>query len=167
MLYHDFKSRYQILGGSEKSKAKDNKEAAYALMENINFDKQRYRLGHTKVFFRAGALARMEEERDNIVLTLVRWMQGCCRGLLRRRVYNKRKDQRELINVVQRNFRKFFELRNWGWFVIIQKTRPLIGQTNVEEEIRLLEEKVKETYGYYKDQLDTKVRHLFMHHCTT
>merc|ERR1711887_325921 len=47
-------------------------------------------------------------------------------------------------------------LRNWGWFVIIQKTRPLIGMPNPEEELRLLEEKANATYGVYKEQLDTK-----------
>ena len=30
-------------------------------------------------------------------------------------------------------------LRNWAWFGIIQKTRPLIGMINIEEEIKLLE----------------------------
>ena len=30
-------------------------------------------------------------------------------------------------------------LRNWPWFGIIQKTRPLIGMINIEEEIKLLE----------------------------
>ena len=36
---------------------------------------------------------------------------------------------------------KYMVLRNWGWFVIIQKTKPLIGQVNLEEELKLLEEK--------------------------
>merc|ERR1712066_537767 len=60
--------------------------------------------------------------------------------------------------VIQRNFRKFQTLRSWGWFIIIQKTRPLIGQINLEEELRLLEEKAKDSYGVYKEQLDTKAR---------
>merc|ERR1719357_1489396 len=47
-------------------------------------------------------------------------------------------------------------LRDWGWFVIIQKTRPLIGMPNPEEELRLLEEKANATYGVYKEKLDTK-----------
>merc|ERR1711879_859978 len=42
--------------------------------------------------------------------------------------------------------------------IIIQKTRPLIGQVNIEEELRLLEEKANEAYGAYKEQLDTKAR---------
>merc|ERR1719412_3281333 len=45
-------------------------------------------------------------------------------------------------------------MRDWGWFVIIQKTRPLIGLPNPEEELRLLEEKANETYGEYKAALD-------------
>ena len=42
------------------------------------------------------------------------------------------------------------------WFVIIQKTRPLIGLPNPEEELRILEEKANATYGVYKEKLDTK-----------
>merc|ERR1712168_1535850 len=49
-------------------------------------------------------------------------------------------------------------LRNWGWFIIIQKTKPLIGQVNLEEELRMLEEKATDAYGAYKAQLDTKAK---------
>merc|ERR1712096_88963 len=108
-------------------------------MDKIEFGRDKYRLGHTKVFFRAGALAALEEARDDIVLKLVRWVQGECFGLIRRRVYQKKHDQRELMKVVQRNFRKYMQLRNWGWFVIIQKTKPMIGAVNLEEELRILE----------------------------
>ena len=45
-------------------------------------------------------------------------------------------------------------LRDWGWFVIIQKTRGLIGLPNPEEELRQLEEKANSTYGEYKKALD-------------
>merc|ERR1712121_490088 len=41
---------------------------------------------------------------------------------------------------------------------IIQKTRPLIGMPNPEEELRLLEEKANATYGVYKEKVDTKAR---------
>merc|ERR1712002_1210295 len=158
MLYPDYKSRYQILGAAEIANASDNKSGVYALMDKIEFSRERYRLGHTKVFFRAGALAGLEEARDNIVLKLVRWLQGECFGHIRRKVYQVKEDQRELMKVVQRNFRKFMSLRNWGWFIIIQKTRPLIGQVNLEEELKILEEKANAAYGAYKDALDTKAK---------
>merc|ERR1712241_1385635 len=132
--------------------------AVFALMDKIGFPREKFQLGHTKVFFRAGALAFLEELRDGIVLKLVRWLQGQCFGHIKRKVYSIKYDQRELMKVVQRNFRKFVSLRSWGWFIIIQKTKPLIGQINLEEELRLLEEKAKDAYGAYKEQLDTKAR---------
>merc|ERR1712127_381732 len=158
MLYPDFKSRYAILGAAEIASSSDNKTSAYALMDKIEFPRERYRLGHTLVFFRAGALAFLEEKRDDIVLKLVRYMQGEVLKRIRNAVYFKRRDQRELIKVAQRNFRKYVSMREWGWFVIIQKTRPMVGQPNPEEELRLLEGKANEKYGAYESQLKTKER---------
>ena len=158
MMYPDFKMRYAILGATEMASSSDNKVASYALMDKIAFDRQRYRLGHTLVFFRAGALAGLEEARDDIVIKLVRFLQGEVLKRLRRVVYERRRDQRELIKVAQRNFRKYLAMRDWGWFVIIQKTRPLIGNPNPEEELRLLEEKANAIYGQYDEQLQTKAR---------
>merc|ERR1712203_241507 len=67
-------------------------------------------------------------------------------------------NQRELIKVCQRQFRKYMSMRDWGWFVIIQKTRPMIGMPNPEEELRQLEEMANAKYGAYDTQLQTKAR---------
>merc|ERR1711988_459636 len=154
MLYPDYKMRYAILGAAEINSSSDNKTAVYALMDKIEFDRERYRLGHTLVFFRAGALAKLEEARDEIVMKLVRYLQGQAYQIIRFKTYAKRRDQRELLVVCQRQFRKFLQMRDWGWFVIIQKSRPLIGMPYPEEELRLLEEKANATYGKYKEALD-------------
>merc|ERR1712025_1414828 len=154
MLYPDYKMRYACLGQAEIASSSDNKTATYALMDKIGFDRERYRLGHTLVFFRAGALAKLEEARDDLVLKGVRFIQGEALKRIRGRVYAAKRDQRELIKVAQRNFRKYLQMRDWGWFVIIQKTRGLIGLPNPEEELRQLEEKANNTYGEYKAALD-------------
>merc|ERR1719208_130104 len=154
MLYPDFKLRYSCLGQDAIKSSSDNKTAVWALMDGIPFDRERYRLGHTLVFFRAGSLGALEEERDKLVIKWVRFIQGEALKRIRGAVYQKKFDQRELIKVAQRNFRKYLAMRDWGWFVIIQKTRGLIGLPNPEEELRLLEEKANETYGEYKAALD-------------
>merc|ERR1711884_437865 len=154
MLYPDFKLRYSCLGSEELRSSQHNKTAVYALMDKISFSRERYRLGHTLVFFRAGALAKLEEARDDLVIKWVRMIQGEVLKRIRGKVYAAKRDQRELIKVAQRNFRKYLQMRDWGWFVIIQKTRGLIGLPNPEEELRLLEEKANETYGEYKAALD-------------
>jgi len=156
MMYPDYKMRYACLGQAEIASSSDNKTATYALMDKIEFPRERYRLGHTLVFFRAGALAKLEEERDELVLKWLRMIQGEVFKRIRGAVWEKKRDQRELLVVCQRNFRKYMALRDWGWFVIIQKTRPLIGLPNPEEELRILEEKANATYGVYKEKLDLK-----------
>merc|ERR1712168_685329 len=155
MLYPDYKMRYACLGQAEIASSTDNKAAVYALMDKINFDRERYRLGHTLVFFRAGSLGALEEKRDELVIKWIRMIQGEVYKRIRGKEFAKRRDQRELIKVCQRNFRKFLAMRDWGWFIIIQKTRGLIGLPNPEEELRLLEEKANATYGEYKAALDT------------
>merc|ERR550519_1584774 len=153
MLYPDYKARYAILGEAEIASSSDNKTAVYALMDKIGFNRERYRLGHTLVFFRAGALAGLEENRDEIVNLLIRKIQGQALKLIRNKVYFKKRDQRELLIVAQRNFRKYLQMRSWGWFQLIQRTRPLIGAPNPEEELRLLEEAASKTYGAYADAI--------------
>merc|ERR1719312_2398764 len=158
MLYPDYKMRYACLGQAEITSSSDNKVATYALMDKINFPRERYRLGHTLVFFRAGALAKLEEDRDELVLKWLRMIQGEIYKRIRGRVWAAKRDQRELLVVCQRNFRKYMALRDWGWFVIIQKTRPLVGRPDPTEELRILEEKANATYGVYKEKIDLKAQ---------
>merc|ERR1712076_232059 len=157
-LYCDYKMRYMILGASHLANAANDKEGVKSLMTAINFEPEKFRCGHTMVFFRAGALAALEEARDGIVLKLIRWMQGEVYGRVKRASFQKKSDQRELMKVIQRNFRKYATLRNWGWFVIIQKTKPLIGRINLEDELRMLEEAAVAKFGAYEEQLKTKER---------
>merc|ERR1712110_766740 len=64
ILYPEFKSRYNILAAAAVAKAKKDKDAAGAVMAVIKLDPEKFRLGHTKVFFRAGILGFMEEVRE-------------------------------------------------------------------------------------------------------
>merc|ERR1712020_754547 len=104
MLYKDYKARYMVLGAEILATAANDKEGVFKLMEKIQFPKEKYRCGHTMVFFRAGALAALEEARDGIVLKLIRWMQGEVFGRTKRVLYQRKADQRELMKVIQRNF---------------------------------------------------------------
>merc|ERR1712012_1084946 len=102
----------------------------------------------------------MGEERDKLVIKWVRFIQGEALKRIRGAVYKKKFDQRELIKVAQRNFRKFLSMRDWGWFVIIQKTRGLIGLPNPQEELEQLEAKANATWGKYAEQLKAKLAQL-------
>merc|ERR1711962_1035131 len=81
ILYPDFKQRYAILAAGKVDSKTELKEASKIILSNTEgFDAEKYRIGKTKVFFRAGALALLEEKRDDIVTLLIRKLQGQLRG---------------------------------------------------------------------------------------
>ena len=138
MPYPEFIFRYGILQNGKPNSSDEKVQAAAICTEMLN--KEKYRIGMCKIFFRAGVLGYLEEVRDEKVTRMIRYMQGYCYGILRRRDFLKRKQQRDLLVVIQKLFRRYLTLRHWGWFSIIQKTKPLIGMLNIEEEINILEE---------------------------
>ena len=80
-----------------------------------------YRLGQSKIFFRAGVLARLEEERDLKLTDLIISFQAQCRAFLARRLYQKRMQQSNAIRVLQRNGLAWLKLRNWQWWRLFTK----------------------------------------------
>ncbi|XP_030030426.1 myosin heavy chain, muscle isoform X47 [Manduca sexta] len=143
MVYPDFKLRYMILAPVAMSKEKDPKEACRKCLEEVGLDPESYRIGHTKVFFRAGVLGQMEELRDDRLAKIVSWLQAYIRGYLSRKEYKKLQEQRLALQVVQRNLRKYLQLRTWPWWKLWQKVKPLLNVTRIEDEMAKLEEKAQ------------------------
>ncbi|XP_031624288.1 myosin heavy chain, muscle isoform X20 [Contarinia nasturtii] len=143
MVYPDFKLRYMIIAPAIMTAEKDQKKAAQKCFDSVGLDPDMYRIGHTKVFFRAGVLGQMEEFRDERLGKIMSWMQAWVRGYLSRKEYKKIQDQRLALQVVQRNLRKYMQLRTWPWWKLWQKVKPLLNVSRVEDEIAKLEEKAR------------------------
>ncbi|XP_023032262.1 myosin heavy chain, muscle isoform X35 [Drosophila tropicalis] len=143
MVYPDFKMRYQILNPRGIKDLDDPKKASKVLIESTELNDDLYRLGHTKVFFRAGVLGQMEEFRDERLGKIMSWMQAWARGYLSRKGFKKLQEQRVALKVVQRNLRKYLQLRTWPWYKLWQKVKPLLNVSRIEDEIARLEEKAK------------------------
>ncbi|XP_016935860.1 myosin heavy chain, muscle isoform X21 [Drosophila suzukii] len=143
MVYPDFKMRYMILAPAIMAAEKVAKNAAAKCLEAVGLDPDMYRIGHTKVFFRAGVLGQMEEFRDERLGKIMSWMQAWARGYLSRKGFKKLQEQRVALKVVQRNLRKYLQLRTWPWYKLWQKVKPLLNVSRIEDEIARLEEKAK------------------------
>ncbi|XP_017056455.1 myosin heavy chain, muscle isoform X18 [Drosophila ficusphila] len=143
MVYPDFKMRYQILNPRGIKDLDCPKKASKVLIESTELNDDLYRLGHTKVFFRAGVLGQMEEFRDERLGKIMSWMQAWARGYLSRKGFKKLQEQRVALKVVQRNLRKYLQLRTWPWYKLWQKVKPLLNVSRIEDEIARLEEKAK------------------------
>uniref|UniRef100_A0A8C2K3X5 Myosin, heavy chain 14, non-muscle n=1 Tax=Cyprinus carpio TaxID=7962 RepID=A0A8C2K3X5_CYPCA len=122
----------------------------------LELDKNLFRVGQSKVFFRAGVLAHLEEERDlKITDTIIRF-QSVARGYLARRAFHKKQQQLSALRVMQRNCAAYLKLRNWQWWRLFTKVKPLLQVTRQDEEIQAREAQLQKA----KDNL-TKLEHDF------
>ena len=116
--YPEFKARYNILGASAVAKAKNDKAAAGAVMDIVKLDKEKFRLGHTKVFFRAGIGGWMEEQRENKIGNVLAWLQAGARGKSSRMQFKKLQDQKLALYACQRAIRNLMIAKTWLWMQI-------------------------------------------------
>ncbi|XP_066910591.1 myosin-10-like [Clytia hemisphaerica] len=144
ILFQEFRQRYEILcPGIVPRGFMDGRKAAQQMIENLEMDPNLYRIGQSKIFFRAGVLAHLEEERDIKLTEIIVQFQAYCRGNIARRNYKKRIQQLSAIRVIQRNGRAWLKLRNWQWWRLFTKVKPLLNVTRQEDEMRLKEEDYK------------------------
>lgn len=58
--------------------APTDKEAAAACFQTIGLEEDKYRLGHSKLFFRTGVVAYMEELREEKIQQMMKSIQVRC-----------------------------------------------------------------------------------------
>lgn len=54
-------------------------------IQALELDPNLYRIGQSKIFFRTGVLAHLEEERDLKITDIIIYFQAVCRGYLARK----------------------------------------------------------------------------------
>merc|ERR1712042_401510 len=136
MGFNDFKQRYQILAASAIPPGFiDGKVACEKLIEALQLDENEFRIGLTKVFFRAGIVGELEEMRDERLSKIIAQFQAYCKAHLERVEYKKKKDRIVGLAVLQRNIRKFFAIRNWPWWKLYLLVQPMLSVARAEEEM--------------------------------
>ncbi|XP_064890533.1 myosin-3 isoform X1 [Columba livia] len=147
LLYGDFKQRYRLLNASVIPEGQfiDSKKACEKLLSSIEIDHTQYKLGHTKVFFKAGLLGVLEEMRDDCLGKLITKTQALCRGYLRRLEFKRMFNQRESICCIQYNIRAFMKVKHWPWMKLYFKMKPLLKSVETEKEMATMKEEFQRT----------------------
>ncbi|CAB4065402.1 MYH6_7 [Lepeophtheirus salmonis] len=142
MVYPEFKNRYNILAAQAVAKAKNDKNAAAAVLKSIKLDAEKFRLGHTKVFFRAGILGYMEEIREDKIGAVLSWLQAQARGKTSRLVFKKMQDQKLALYCCQRTIRNWHIGKTWLWWQVWLFLKPNLKCTKFSQYKAEYEEKI-------------------------
>merc|ERR1712061_154754 len=117
VIYPDFMVRYSIIapkifadGGA------DVKGTAQKALLSVGVDPENFRTGHTKIMFRAGKLAELEDIREHALTKIMIKMQCHARRLLVKTVYEVKKQEKKALYSVQHNIRLYLTCRDWVWY---------------------------------------------------
>ncbi|NP_001278142.1 unconventional myosin-XVIIIa isoform 1 [Mus musculus] len=150
MVFSEFRRRFDVLAPHLTKKhgrnyiVVDEKRAVEELLESLDLEKSSCCLGLSRVFFRAGTLARLEEQRDEQTSRHLTLFQAACRGYLARQHFKKRKIQDLAIRCVQKNIKKNKGVKDWPWWKLFTTVRPLIQVQLSEEQIRNKDEEIQQ-----------------------
>uniref|UniRef100_A0A673NJA9 Unconventional myosin-XVIIIa-like n=1 Tax=Sinocyclocheilus rhinocerous TaxID=307959 RepID=A0A673NJA9_9TELE len=148
MVFSEFRRRFDVLAPHLTKKlgrnyiVKDEKRAVEELLESLELEKSSYHMGLSRVFFRAGTVAKLEGQRDEHTRQNITLFQAACRGFLSRQAFKKRKIQDLAIRCVQKNIKKNRGVKDWPWWKLFTAVRPLVEVQLTEEQIRGKDEEI-------------------------
>ncbi|XP_010190593.1 PREDICTED: unconventional myosin-Vb, partial [Mesitornis unicolor] len=87
--YHDFFNRYRVLMNKRDLLKSNKKWICQSLLEGLIKDPDKFHLGHTKIFFRAGQVAYLEKLRADKFRAATIMIQKTVRGWLQRLKYQR------------------------------------------------------------------------------
>ena len=126
LMFAEFLHRYGILAAEACKTNNDPKKACAAVLEEIKLDNELYRVGLTKVLFKAGVLGTLEEMRDAVITKILTLLQSQMRRYLIKKNIKKLVEQKLALEVLQRNIKSFVSLRNWGWLKLFNSMKHLL-----------------------------------------
>uniref|UniRef100_Q63862-2 Isoform 2 of Myosin-11 n=1 Tax=Rattus norvegicus TaxID=10116 RepID=Q63862-2 len=136
IVFQEFRQRYEILAANAIPKGfMDGKQACILMIKALELDPNLYRIGQSKIFFRTGVLAHLEEERDLKITDVIMAFQAMCRGYLARKAFTKRQQQLTASKVIQRNCAAYLKLRNWQWWRLFTKVKPLDEEMEAKQNL--------------------------------
>nr|XP_055052508.1 unconventional myosin-XVIIIa isoform X6 [Misgurnus anguillicaudatus] len=150
LVFSEFRRRFDVLTPHLTKKhgrnyiVTDEKRAVEELLESLELEKSSYHMGLSRVFFRAGVLAKLEEQRDIQTRRNITLFQAACRGFLARQAFKKRKIQNLAIRCIQKNIKKNRGVKGWPWWKVFTTVRPLIEVQLTEEQIRGKDEEIQQ-----------------------
>ncbi|KAG5363689.1 Myosin type-2 heavy chain 1 [Yarrowia sp. B02] len=161
--FSDFKSRYQVLVPMPQG-FMDGQKACQHILSGLKMDTNLYRVGLTKVFFKSGVLAELEEQRESCVRDVIVRFQSLARGCMTRRKFLRAQHRHEAALIIKKNLSVYTHLKENKWWKLYVKMRPLLATSKdiverraKDAEVKRLEKKMADI-AETRDSLDERCR---------
>ncbi|XP_064889709.1 unconventional myosin-XVIIIb isoform X2 [Columba livia] len=148
LLLTQFRRRFQVLAPDVMKKhtsayeVPDESKAIEELFQALDLEKKSIAIGRSQVFLKPGVISRLEKQRDKLIAQKMILLQAACKGFLSRQKFKRLKIQRLAVRCIQKNLVVFQAIRNWPWWQLLSRVRPLLSVSLAEEQLRAKEEEL-------------------------
>lgn len=158
--YDEFKRRYSMLCGLQTicdSNLTDSKQMCSHLIKSLDIlDLTQYKFGLNQIFFKAGVLNKLEDQREEKINDLIKRLQSYCRMHLARKAYERKKIETAAIKCIQKNIRIHFVLKTWHWWKLYTNLKPLVNVQNNEVLVKQYKEELDDIKRKFERLLNEK-----------
>lgn len=135
LLFSEFCTRYAILTPDAVDPAgMDARLLSQRIAEALQLSTDVYKVGLTKIFFKAGVLAEMEEHRDARLRDLFGRFSAMARRAMAMRRLQKRLRRAAATETLRAQARAYAELQHWPWWQLYTRLLPLLAASQDDEE---------------------------------
>jgi len=163
----DFERKFSMFlpaGTNENAQndiADTHKKACINILSSLELDSTLFKFGITQIFFKAGVLARLDEQREKKLNSLIVRLQSKCRMYLAQRAIEKRRVQDSAIRCIQKNVRISFLVKKWKWWRLYTNLMPIINVQNTELMYKQCKEELEE-FRRKNERLTTEKNNLLV-----
>lgn len=126
--FAEFRARYQPLAENpQRFEYVDGQRACSMILRDLNFDTSLYKVGLSKVFFRNGVLAELENRRDELIKEKITALQAIYRGASVRKTFEKKIFRRNAAEVIAKTFKAYAANANDPWWQLLASMKPLLS----------------------------------------
>ncbi|KAH3899381.1 myosin 1 SCDLUD_004824 [Saccharomycodes ludwigii] len=153
IFFKEFYQRYRILGDDHtfKPAVNNSKKNCEMLLSSLNLDPSLFKVGNTKLFFKSGVLAKLENFKQQKLTMLTDRLIGIFKGKKLRKEYSLKLKKLQAAQILAETFTKYNTLTENQWYRLYVNIKPMLSSSKdinktkkIAETVKVLEKKLYE-----------------------
>ncbi|CCJ30164.1 unnamed protein product [Pneumocystis jirovecii] len=152
LLFSEFRQRYGVLTPCLSNDYMDGRKTVKLMLEKLDIDISNYKIGLSKVFFKAGILAELEDRRDFCLQNIFTQLQAISKGYIQRKIISKKFFRYNATCIIQKNLMIYLDLCQSPWWKLFFKMKPLLNATFIDDQLRKKNEEIENLSKIIKNE---------------
>eukprot|EP00731_Ephydatia_muelleri_P023185 Em0015g768a len=142
LTFPEFRRRYGALLLEHVDGPREDRAVVEEILYIHEVDKNCYKMGLSQIFLRAGILSTLDQSVELKNHDTMVSLQARCKGWLGRKRKARLELQHSAAQIIQDNVRAAMVIKEWSWWKLFMKVKPMLAVWRADEEIKEKDKKI-------------------------